>query len=96
MAVSSLNNGGYIPLLIVMSLPLGAWAGQVYTCVIFSIIGFDLCLWSLGVWLVTKEKSGRMDLRKMINPPLMSMFAALIIVLTVGARYCAGGGFKAD
>jgi len=52
--------------------------------VILSIIGFDTCLWSLGVWLLTKGKSSRMDLRKMINPPLMSMFAALIIVLAFG------------
>ncbi len=84
LAVSSLHNAGYIPLLIAMSLPLGGWAGQVYTCVILSIIGFDTCLWSLGVWLLTKGQSGRMDLRKMINPPLLSMFAALIIVLTFG------------
>ena len=84
LAVSSLHNAGYIPLLIAMSLPLGGLEGQVYTCVIISIIGFDTCLWSLGVWLLTRAKSSRMDLRKMINPPLLSMFAALIIVLTFG------------
>jgi len=85
-AVSCLNNGGYIPMLIVLSLPLGHWAGQLYACVIFSIMGFDLCLWSFGVWLITKDKSGRMDLRNLINPPLMSMFAAMLIVLTVGGH----------
>ena len=85
-AVSTLNNGGYIPMLMVMSLPLGHWAGTIYTCVIFSIIGFDLCLWSLGVWLITKEKSGRMDLKNLFNPPLISMFAALFIVLTIGGH----------
>ena len=86
LAVSSLNNGGYIPMLLAMSLPLGKWAGLVYTSVIFSIIGFDLVLWSLGVWIITKDKSGRMDLKNLINPPLMSMFAAMIIVLTVGGH----------
>jgi predicted permease len=84
LAVSSLHNAGYIPLLIIMSLPFGAWAGKIYACVILSIIGFDTCLWSLGVWLLTKEKSGRMDLRKMINPPLLSMLTAIIIVLAFG------------
>ena len=84
LAVSSLHNGGYIPLLLAMSLPLGGLSGQVYACVILSIIGFDTCLWSLGVWLLTKGKSSRMDLSKMINPPLISMFAALIIVLALG------------
>lgn len=84
LAVSCLNNGGYFPLLIAMSLPLGQLAGQVYTSVILSIIGFDLCLWSLGVWLVTKDGSGRIDLTRLFNPPLISMFAAMIIVLTMG------------
>lgn len=94
LAVSSLHNGGYIPLLIAMSLPLGVWAGQVYTSVILSIIGFDLCLWSVGIWLVTKDKSGRMDLRRLINPPLISMFAAMAIVLTVGGSVVPGAVIK--
>ncbi len=84
LAVSSLHNAGYIPLLIVMTLPLGWFAGQVYTYVIMSIIGFDTCLWSLGVWLLTRGQSPRMDLKKMINPPLISMSAAIIIILTIG------------
>jgi len=87
LAVSSLHNAGYIPLLMVMSMPLGALAGPVYACVILSIIGFDTCLWSLGVWLLTRSKSSRMDLRKMINPPLLSMSAALIIVLVFGHSF---------
>ena len=86
LAVSALNNGGYIPMLIVMSLPLGQLTGLLYACVIFSIIGFDLCLWSLGVWLITRDRSGRMDLKNLINPPLISMFLALAIVLTAGGR----------
>ncbi len=84
LAVSSMHNAGYIPLLMLMSLPLGGWAGQLYACVILSIIGFDTCLWSLGVWLMTRSKSPHMDLRKMINPPLLSMSAALIIILVFG------------
>lgn len=83
-AVSSLNNGGYIPLLIAMSLPLGKMAGQVFAAVICSIIGFDLILWSLGIWIVTREKSGHINLKKLFNPPLLSMFAALAIVLVFG------------
>ncbi len=84
LAVSSLHNAGYIPLLMLMSMPLAQWAGQVYACVILSIIGFDICLWSLGVWLLTRSKTPRMDLRKMINPPLISMTAALLITLMFG------------
>lgn len=80
-AVTCMHNAGYVPLLMAMALPLGDIAGQVYTAVIMSIIGFDICLWSLGVWLMTREEQPHMDLRKMITPPLMAMFGAIIIVL---------------
>ncbi len=87
LAVSSMHNAGYIPILLIMSLPLGAWGAQLYSCVIISIIGFDTCLWSLGVWLLTRGQSPHMDLRRMINPPLISMSAALIIVLVFGQGF---------
>ena len=87
LAVSSFHNGGYLPLLLVSALPLGAFAGQVYSGVIFSIVGFDMCVWSLGVWLLTKGESKRMDFRKILNPPLISMFAAWFIVLVFGPGF---------
>ncbi|MDE2027773.1 MAG: AEC family transporter [Candidatus Omnitrophica bacterium] len=83
-AASALHNAGYIPLLMLMSLPLGPAAGELYACIILSIIGFDTCLWSLGVWLMTRSQSPHMDFRKMINPPLVSMAAAIIITLVFG------------
>ncbi len=84
LAVSCLHNAGYIPLLLVMALLLGGLGPQIYTCVILSVIGFDTCLWSLGVWLLTRGKNPHMDLKKMINPPLLSMSAAVVFVLVFG------------
>jgi len=83
-AISSFHNGGYLPLLLVSALPWGALAGQVYAGVIFSIVGFDMCVWSLGVWLLTKGEGKKMDFRKILNPPLISLFAAWFIVLVFG------------
>lgn len=87
LVTSALHNAGYIPILMVASLPLGALAGPVYACVILSIIGFDTCLWSLGVWLMTRSGSSKMDLRRMINPPLISMSLALIISIIFGGHF---------
>lgn len=83
-AASSLHNAGYIPLLLTMTLPLAEMANAVHAAVIISIVGFDLCLWSLGVWLMTRKQQPQFDLKKMINPPLVSMSAAICIVLGVG------------
>ena len=80
MAVSGFHNAGYIPLLLVTTLPLGQLTSSVYACVILSIIGFDLCLWSLGVFLVTQKRGG-ISWRNFVNPPIMSMLAAFVTVL---------------
>ncbi len=81
---SSFHNAGYIPLLLSMTLPLGVLAGKVYTAIILSIIGFDICLWSVGLWLMTRAQKPKIDLRNMLNPPLVSMAAAVSIVLICG------------
>jgi predicted permease len=87
LAVCSLHNGGYLPLLIVTALPLGAWAASAYAAVIFSIVGFDMCIWSIGVWLLTREQSKAMDFKKILNAPLLSMFTAWLIVLIAGPNF---------
>ncbi len=84
LAASSLHNAGYIPLLLAMSLPLGEMAGPVYAAMIISVIGFDLCLWSLGVWLITRHQRPHIEFKRMINPPLISMSGAIILVLLFG------------
>ncbi len=95
LAASSLHNAGYIPLLLSMSLPLGDIAGKVYTAVILSIIGFDLCLWTVGVRLMTRRQSGRqMGLKNLLNPPLLSMLAAVAMVLTGANAFLPEDVFK--
>ncbi len=84
LVASSLHNAGYIPLLLSMTLPLGILAGKIYTAIILSIIGFDMCLWSVGLWLMTRAQKPKIDLRHMINPPLLSMAAAVSIILIFG------------
>lgn len=81
MASAGFHNAGYIPLLLTATLPLGVMAPTIYSSVILSIIGFDLCLWTLGVWLITKKTKGAISFKNFLNPPLLSMFAAFVIVL---------------
>jgi predicted permease len=80
MAVSSLHNGGYIPMLFITMLPIGE-SQVLYPYVILSIIGFDICLWSLGVWLIAYRQKAVINWRNFINPPLVAMAIAFMIVL---------------
>ena len=81
MAVSGFHNAGYIPLLLVTMLPLGQGPQELYAYIILTIIGFDLCLWSLGVWLIGYHKKPKISVSNFINPPLISMFLAFGLVL---------------
>ncbi len=81
MAVSAFHNAGYIPLLLVTMLPLGDKIQELYAYLILTIIGFDFCLWSLGVMLIDRQRKGIIKWTNFINPPLVSMFLAFIFVL---------------
>lgn len=94
LAASGMHNAGYIPLLLAMNLPLGNLAGKVYAAMIISVIGFDLCLWSLGVWLITRHKNPHIEIKRMINPPLVSMASAIILVLLFGNNFMPETFFK--
>jgi predicted permease len=80
-AVSSFHNAGYIPLLLVTMLPLGQGPQELYAYVILTIVGFDLCLWSFGVWLISYHQKPKITLSNFLSPPLVSMFLAFSIVL---------------
>ncbi len=79
-AASVFHNAGYIPLLFITMLP-GDQPKVLYPYVLLTILGFDTCLWSIGVWLVAYHRKATITWRNFINPPLIAMFTALIFVL---------------
>ena len=79
-AVVSIHNAGYLPLLLVTTLPLGAQADILYIYILLALIGFDLSLWSLGVWLLNRTSGFKMQWQQLINPPLMTLISALVMV----------------
>jgi malate permease and related proteins len=83
-AVSSFHNAGYIPLLLITMLPLGVQTSELYSYVLLTIIGFDLCLWTIGVWLIGYRQHPTISLRNLVNAPLLSMFGAFVLVLIGG------------
>lgn len=85
-ATAAFQNAGYIPLLLVTMLPVAHHTQELYAYVILTIIGFDLCLWTLGVSVIAQRKAARIRWSAMFNPPLISMsLAFLAVLLGVGA-----------
>ncbi len=80
MAASAFHNAGYIPLMFVALLPV--YESQALSpYVIVSVIGFDLCLWSLGVWLIAYRQKSVINWQNFINPPIAAMVISFAVVL---------------
>lgn len=86
-AVICLHNAGYLPLLLAATLPLGDQAGTLYIYILLSLLGFDISLWSLGVWLLRRSENPGMDIKKLINPPLLTMTGTLVLIFLGWQRF---------
>jgi len=81
------QNSGYIPLMLVTVMFIGPTAQKLYVYILIFIVGFNVMLWSLGVWLLTQHKGGQFDIKNLANPPLLSMIFSLIVIFFGIHRY---------
>jgi len=85
-AVISFQNSGTLPLLIVTALFAKETMIKFYIYIFFVVLGFQLLLWTLGVFLINTEKDLKMDFRKLLNPPFLSIVLTLIFIAIGGQR----------
>ncbi len=81
-ALVAFQNSGYLPLTILAAFPPSEAIAQLNIYILIFLIGFDILLWTLGVWLLTSEKNGRFDWKKLISPPMLATITALILMFT--------------
>ncbi len=80
-ALMIFQNCGYIPLLMAAAIFPGEIASRLFVYIFLFIIGFDLLLWSFGVYLIGGHATQRLPIKKMISPPLRTLIISMIIVL---------------
>lgn len=78
-ALIGFQNSGYMPLMILSGFPQTPEIVGLSIYVILSLVGFDILLWSLGVWLMTGADAKRFDYRKLINPPMLATLIAVFL-----------------
>ncbi len=74
------QNSGYIPLMLVTTLFKGEEAKTLYVYIFLLLIGFNLMMWSVGVWLLAKKRERGLDIKRIANPPLVVMFLTLFLI----------------
>ena len=74
------NNCGYIPLLLTSAVFEGEMLRQIFINIFLYCMGFDIALWTIGVGLLAGQKQQKSQWRSILNPPILSILAALGIV----------------
>jgi predicted permease len=71
-----MNNYVFLPLPLVLFL----YGERGVALLVFSSIGYEFILWTIGVFLFTREASLRARLKELASPPLITLIASLAIV----------------
>ncbi len=74
-----LPNYSYVPLLVAQAL----WGDRGMVLVMLSSVGADLILWTLAVSELSWQ--GRFDVKRLVNPPLISLVLSLFLISSAGA-----------
>lgn len=94
----TINNYSFLP----MPLVLMFWGERGVAGLIFSTLGSELAVWTLGVYALSGRQLDRDSLRHLLNPPLVVMGVALAVIAvrdlfptTAGALLSAPTGRQA-
>ena len=82
-----MNNYSFLPILMGAAL----WGEKAIALVIFSSLGSELCVWTLGVKALTGQKLDRSFLKNLVSVPMLALMVSFV-VLAVRAQ-CERQGF---
>jgi malate permease and related proteins len=80
LSLVSFQNSGYLPLVLLSSLLAPEKAQVMFIYLFLFLLGFNLLLFSLGVYLLTFSKAKKFDWWKLLNPPVIATLAGLALV----------------
>ena len=94
--VCLMNNYSFLPILMAASL----WGEMAVALIIFSGLGSELCVWTLGIKALTGQKLDRTLLGNLLSVPMAALVFAIAILavrsLCVGHGYVPAAGSEAD
>lgn len=71
---TAINNFGYLPLALISF----AFDERVEAALLFSLLGGELGIWTLGYCTISGKKFKLQNLKHLLNPPLVAIYSAII------------------
>lgn len=80
LSLITFQNSGYLPLVLVAAILPKDKAGTMFIYLFLFLIGFNLLVWSLGVYMLTSSKTKRLEMSSFFSPPVIAALSGLIFV----------------
>jgi len=87
LSLTTFQNSGYLPLGLVTALLAKAQADQMLIYLFLLLMGFNLLVWSLGVYLLTFQRSKKFELGSLFSPPVAATVITLMLVFLGLGRF---------
>jgi predicted permease len=71
-----MNNYSFLPILMASAL----WGEMAVALIIFSGLGSELCVWTLGIKSLTGQKLDRAFLKNLVSVPMVALFASFAVL----------------
>ncbi len=81
------QNSGYLPLALVAAFLPAEQAQTVFIYIFLFLLGFNLAMFSLGVFILNFSHQPKFELRMFFNPPVVAMAITMLLVATGLSRF---------
>ncbi len=80
LSLVAFQNSGYLPLVLVASLLQGESLSTMFIYLFLFLLGFNLLLFSFGVYILTFHKDKKFEWQSLFSPPVIATFLGLGVV----------------
>lgn len=80
LSLVTFQNSGYLPLALVAALLPEGQAGTMFIYLFLFLLGFNLIIWSAGVYMLTFQRTKKFELGSLFSPPVAAIIFSLLFI----------------
>lgn len=80
LSLVAFQNSGWLPLPLVAALLPEAEARILFIYIVMFLLGFNLVIWSFGVWLLSEKTIKNFELGSLFSPPVIATLVGLLFI----------------
>ncbi|MDD5005291.1 MAG: AEC family transporter [Candidatus Omnitrophica bacterium] len=74
------QNSGYLPLILMAFLLPPGSREQMYIYIFLFLLGFNLIIWSAGVFYLREERQEKFEMSSLLNAPVIAIISVLVLI----------------